>query len=208
MESSTQLQRYDITKTIAGCDEAGRGCLAGPVAAAAVILPADFSHPALNDSKQLTSRQREDLRTVIENAAVAFNVSFIPNTTIDRINILQASIQAMHNAISQLTITPGLILVDGNYFKAFKNIPHQCVTKGDSKYISIAAASVLAKTYRDKHMARLHEKFPQYEWAKNKGYATKKHREAIQKFGSAPYHRLSYKTFSSQQNIQFPEDTN
>lgn len=177
----------------AGCDEAGRGCLAGPVYAAAVILPKDFYHPLLNDSKQLTARQREQLRPIIEKEAVAWGVCAISPQEIDRINILKASIKGMHGALDQLVVRPQHILVDGNRFYKYGEIPHTCVVKGDATYTSIAAASVLAKTYRDEYMLRIAAEYPQYGWDRNMAYPTKEHRAAIEKYGVTPYHRLSYK---------------
>jgi ribonuclease HII len=177
----------------AGCDEAGRGCLAGPVFAAAVILPADYQNPLLNDSKKLTEKQREKLREVIEEDAVAYAVEAVDNLTIDRINILNASILAMHHALDQLVIKPQLILVDGNRFKTYPGIPHKCIVKGDATFLSIAAASILAKTYRDDLMKNLDEEFPVYRWKKNKGYPTKEHRLAIRSAGITPYHRKSFR---------------
>ncbi|HEU4470894.1 MAG TPA: ribonuclease HII [Flavisolibacter sp.] len=177
----------------AGCDEAGRGCLAGPVYAAAVILPRDFYHPLLNDSKQLSEEQRYELRPFIEQTAISFAVASLDNREIDRINILKASFQAMHLAIRQLNPFPGLLLIDGNRFTPYENIPHQCVVQGDGIYASIAAASVLAKTYRDDHMKELHQRFPLYNWARNKGYATKEHQEALDKHGPCEFHRNSFR---------------
>lgn len=177
----------------AGCDEAGRGCLAGPVFAAAVILPPDFRDPILNDSKQLTHRQRLALREIIISNALDYSVQQISHEEIDRINILNASILAMHRAVDNLKrIQPEFLLIDGNRFKQYPGIPHQCIVKGDSLYMSIAAASVLAKTFRDDFMDNLHLEFPQYGWIKNKGYPTKHHRTALQEYGITPYHRLSY----------------
>jgi len=175
-----------------GTDEAGRGCLAGPVTAAAVILPLDFSNEILNDSKQLSHTKRNLLRPIIEAQAVSFGVAHIFPKKIDRINILNASILAMHKAISKLEKV-AFISVDGNRFKAFKKIPHQTVIKGDGKYQNIAAASVLAKTYRDAYMDKIHEEFPMYNWKQNKGYPTKEHRAAIRKYGTTKYHRLSFR---------------
>ena len=180
-----------------GCDEAGRGCLAGPVVAAAVILPLDFSCPGLNDSKQLTELQRDELRIIIEQEAIAWAVALVDEKEIDEINILNASILAMHRAVDKLTVTPEFIIVDGNKFKKYGNIPHQTIVKGDSKYLSIAAASVLAKTHRDELMMKLHGEFPQYGWDRNKAYPTIKHRQAIKQYGVSPYHRLSYKLLSN-----------
>ncbi len=176
----------------AGCDEAGRGCYAGPVFAAAVILSKDFYHPLLNDSKQVTEQNRNTLKLFIETHAVAFAVAMIGNDEIDRINILKASFKAMHNALDALKLQPELLLIDGNRFTAYKKIPHHCIIKGDSIYASIAAASILAKTYRDDYMRQLHEEFPQYNWKKNKGYGTAEHRSAIDKFGLCKFHRKSF----------------
>ena len=181
----------------AGCDEAGRGCLAGPVFAAAVILPADFAHPGLNDSKQLSASRRESLRQTIENEALAWAVAMVDNHEIDQINILKASILAMHKALDQLLTRPQLILVDGNRFIAYQDIPHECIVKGDSKYMSIAAASILAKTYRDDYMLKLHETYPHFGWDRNKGYPTLEHRKAILNLGPTPFHR---ETFTVQVN--------
>lgn len=176
----------------AGCDEAGRGCLAGAVYAAAVILPRDFKNELLNDSKQLTEKQRYALREVIEREAVAWAVGVVSPQEIDKINILRASFLAMHRAIDQLAVRPEHLLIDGNRFNAYPNISHTTVVKGDGKYLSIAAASILAKTYRDDYMNRLHEEFPYYDWDRNKGYPTAKHRAAIAKYGSTPYHRSTF----------------
>ena len=176
----------------AGCDEAGRGPLAGPVTAAAVILPPDFDNEIINDSKQLTERRRETLRTVIEHQALAWAVAMVWPEEIDRINILNASILAMHRALDQLTVRPEAIIVDGNRFKPYQKLPHTTIVKGDGKYLSIAAASVLAKTYRDDYMNELAKEFPQYDWLSNKGYPTKKHRDAIREYGITKYHRKSY----------------
>ena len=176
----------------AGCDEAGRGCLAGPVFAAAVILPAGFSDPLLNDSKKLNEKQRYALREIIKKMALAWAVQSVDQTEIDSINILNASIKAMHLAVGQLKIAPKFIIVDGNRFKPVKNIPHKTIVKGDGKYASIAAASILAKTYRDDFMFAADKEFPQYNWKKNKGYPTADHRRAIQQFGRCDLHRLSF----------------
>ncbi len=178
--------------TEAGLDEAGRGCYAGPVYAAAVILPKDFHHPLLNDSKQLNEKQRDLLRPVIEKESIAFAVAPIDNNEIDKINILKASFAAMHNSIDQLNIEPEILLIDGNRFTRYKNIPHHCIVKGDGKYASIAAASILAKTYRDEYMQQLHQEFPHYGWDKNKGYGTAVHRDAIALHGLCKYHRRSF----------------
>ena len=177
----------------AGTDEAGRGCLAGPVTAGAVILPSSFNSTVLNDSKQLTEKKRLLLRELIREKAVAYGVVHIDPDTIDKINILNASILGMHNAISKLFISPEFIVVDGNAFKPYHNIPYRCIVKGDSKYMNIAAASVLAKTYRDDYMVTLHEEYPMYNWKQNKGYPTKEHRMAIKKYGVTKYHRKSFK---------------
>lgn len=177
----------------AGCDEAGRGCLAGAVFAAAVILPPDYKHELLNDSKQLSEKQRYLLRPQIEHDAIAWAVGVVTPEEIDRINILNASILAMHRAVEQLSTTPEFLLIDGNRFKPYPHIPHTCVIKGDGKYLSIAAASVLAKTYRDDYMMSLHQQYPQYGWDGNKGYPTQQHRDAISKYGTTPYHRLSFR---------------
>jgi len=193
------LQKYFLKNVLeAGTDEAGRGCLSGPVVAAAVILPDDFEHPLLNDSKQLTEKQRELLRPFIQKNALAYGVSYINELKIDEINILQASILAMHTAIEKLSVTPEHIIVDGNKFNSFKNIPHKTIIKGDAKFMSIAAASVLAKTYRDEFMQKLDLEFPDYYWKKNKGYPTKQHREAIRKFGITPYHRKTFRLLPEQ----------
>ena len=176
----------------AGCDEAGRGCLAGAVYAAAVILPSDFQNELLNDSKQLTERQRYHLREVIEREAVAWAVGVVTPEEIDNINILNASFLAMHRAIDQLKVRPEHLLIDGNRFKKYQDLPHTTVVKGDGKYLSIAAASILAKTYRDDYMNALHQEYPFYDWNKNKGYPTKKHRAAIREKGATPYHRMTF----------------
>ncbi len=183
-----------------GCDEAGRGCLAGPVVAAAVILPADFRCSKLTDSKQLSENQRNELRIIIEKEALAWAVAFVDEKEIDRINILNASILAMHRALETLKIRPEFIIVDGNKFKNYQNIPHQTIVKGDSKYLSIAAASVLAKTHRDEFMMSLHKEFPKYGWDKNKAYPTSAHRKAIKEFGVTPYHRLTYRLLNEKEN--------
>jgi len=177
----------------AGCDEAGRGCLAGPVFAAAVILPPDFENELLNDSKQLTEKQRYSLRPIIEQSATAWAVATVSAKEIDKINILNASILAMHRAIEKLTIKPEHLIIDGNKFKKYADIPHDTVVKGDGKYMSIAAASILAKTYRDDYMMQMHEKHPHYAWDVNKGYPTKKHRAAIAEFGTTEIHRMTFR---------------
>lgn len=176
----------------AGCDEAGRGCLAGSVYAAAVILPPGYQNPDLNDSKKLTDKKRKALREQIERDAVAWAVGIVTPDEIDKINILNASILAMHRALDQLTVRPEAVIVDGNRFKPYQNLPYTTIVKGDGKYLAIAAASILAKTYRDDYMDALAEEYPQYDWKSNKGYPTKKHRAAIKQFGVTPYHRMSY----------------
>ena len=183
----------------AGCDEAGRGCLAGPVYAAAVILPADFHNELLNDSKQLTERQRYALREVIEREAVAWAVGVVSNEEIDKINILRASILAMHRAVAQLKVRPEHLLIDGNRFMPYEDIPHTTVVKGDATYMSIAAASVLAKTYRDDFMLKIHQEYPQYHWDSNKGYPAPVHREAIRQHGTTPYHRMTFNLLGTKQ---------
>jgi len=193
------LQLFDGLEV--GTDEAGRGCLAGPVTAAAVILPNDFSNAILNDSKQLSERKRELLRPVIELEAMTFGVAHIFPEEIDKINILNASILGMHRSIDQLSVMPEHIIVDGNKFKPYKNIPHQTIIKGDGKYLNIAAASVLAKTYRDAYMEQIHEEFPMYNWKKNKGYPTVEHREAIKKYGTTKYHRMSFRLLPEQYRL-------
>ncbi|MBN1142856.1 MAG: ribonuclease HII [Bacteroidales bacterium] len=187
----------------AGCDEAGRGCLAGPVFAASVILPEDYHHPLLNDSKKLTSRIREKLRTEIEKHAIAWAVAQVDNLKIDELNILRASILAMHQALDQLSVCPAHILVDGNRFFPFRNIPYTCIVKGDGIYASIAAASVLAKTWRDEYMLRLHKEFGCYAWDRNKGYPTVRHREAIARYGISAYHRRSFSLLNQQLECNF-----
>lgn len=187
------LPFYNPNLTEAGCDEAGRGCLAGPVFAAAVILPKNFNNNNLNDSKQLTERQRKALRIIIEKESLAYAVYNIDNKTIDKINILNASIEAMNKSIAKLKIVPELLLIDGNRFHTSSGIKYKCIIKGDGIYMSIAAASVLAKTYRDEYMENLDKLHPEYEWNKNKGYPTLSHRKAIEKYGISPYHRTTYK---------------
>ena len=186
------LNHYYEGKVEAGCDEAGRGCLAGSVYAAAVILPEDYQNELLNDSKQLTEKRRYELREIIERDAVAWAVGIVTPEEIDKINILNASILAMHRALDQLKVRPEAIIIDGNRFKKYQDLPHTTIVKGDGKYLSIAAASILAKTYRDDYMNELAKDYPQYDWRSNKGYPTKKHREAIRQFGITPYHRKSY----------------
>lgn len=178
--------------TEAGCDEAGRGCLAGPVFAAAVILPPDFENELLNDSKQVNKRTRDLLRGILEKEALAWAVASVSPEEIDKINILNASFLAMHLALDQLKIRPGLLLIDGNRFRKYGDVPHQCIVKGDGKYQSIAAASILAKTHRDEYMEKIHQEFPVYGWDNNKGYPTLKHKLAIQQYGSSPFHRKTF----------------
>jgi len=192
---------FQDTYLEAGLDEAGRGCYAGPVFAAAVILPKDFHHPLLHDSKQLKEKQRDTLRPIIEKEAISFAVSQISHEEIDQINILKASIKAMHQAVTLLKKKPGLLLVDGNRFIPFKKIPHQCFVKGDARFASIAAASILAKTYRDQWMEKLHQEFPHYGWDRNKGYGTAQHRKAIEKWGLCSYHRKSFRLLPDQQKL-------
>ena len=190
---------YYEGKIEAGCDEAGRGCLAGSVYAAAVILPEDYQNDLLNDSKQLTERRRYQLREIIQRDAVAWAVGIVTPEEIDRINILNASILAMHRALDQLKVRPEAIIIDGNRFKPYQKLPYTTIVKGDGKYLSIAAASILAKTYRDDYMNRLAEEYPQYDWRSNKGYPTKKHRDAIRQYGITPYHRRSYNLLGTEE---------
>ena len=185
----------------AGCDEAGRGCLAGPVFAAAVILPEDFVCEELNDSKQLSEKQRDALRPLIEEKALAWAVAVASSEEIDKINILWASVLAMHRAVENLKVIPEHLLIDGNRFRPYKNIPYTTVVKGDGKYLSIAAASILAKTYRDEYMIKIHSEFPHYDWNKNKGYPTIKHREGIAQHGSTIYHRQSFTLLPQDQQL-------
>ena len=187
----------------AGCDEAGRGCLAGPVVAAAVILPKMFKHPVLNDSKKLSAKQRLILRDEIISSAIDWKVAFIDSNEIDELNILRASIKAMHNAIEGLKNEPEFLLIDGNRFYQYKKIRHQTIVKGDGLYFSIAAASILAKTFRDEYMGKIHSEFPDYNWAQNKGYPTVNHRMAIMKHGITPYHRKSFQLFNTQMAFEF-----
>ncbi len=196
------LSHHQPDRLEAGCDEAGRGCLAGAVFAAAVILPVDFMHPLLNDSKQLSEKQRDELRLVIEQEALAWAVGRASAGEIDRINILQASYLAMHRALDGLAQRPGFILVDGNRFRAYAAVPHLCVVKGDGKYASIAAASILAKTHRDAEMYRLAEDFPEYGWLSNKGYPTAAHREAIRQYGLTPHHRRSFQQLPQGEQLE------
>jgi ribonuclease HII len=187
----------------AGCDEAGRGCLAGPVVAAAVILPRNFRHKVLNDSKQLTRKQREELKDEIRDVAIAWKVAFVDNREIDELNILRASIKAMHLAIAGLDREPQFLLIDGNSFFPYRSIGHETVVRGDSLYFSIAAASILAKTQRDEYMEKIHLEYPQYHWDRNKGYPTPSHREAILKYGITPYHRRSFSLLNTQMELEF-----
>ena len=196
------LKPYFQKNTIeAGCDEAGRGCLAGPVYAAAVILPPDYKNEMLNDSKQLSEKKRDELRAEIERNAISFCVASMDNNEIDQVNILKASILSMHKAVSGLAVTPQLLLIDGNKFIPYQNIPHKCVVKGDATYMSIAAASILAKTYRDEFMYKIAKEFPEYHWEENKGYPTKAHRKAIEEHGVTKYHRLTYKLTDTQLSL-------
>lgn len=183
---------YYEGKVEAGCDEAGRGCLAGSVYAAAVIFPENYQNEELNDSKKLTDKHRKQLREIIQRDAVAWAVGIVTPEEIDKINILNASILAMHRALDQLKVRPEAVIVDGNRFKSYQSLPHTTIVKGDGKYLSIAAASILAKTYRDDYMDKLAEEYPQYDWLSNKGYPTKKHREAIRQYGITPYHRKTF----------------
>lgn len=185
--------KYSTYRFEAGTDEAGRGCLSGPVVAAAVILPNHFRHELLNDSKQLTEKKRNFLRPIIEKEAIAFGVAYVFQDKIDEINILNASILAMHKSIESMDVIPQFIVVDGNRFKDYQKIPHKTIIKGDGKYLNIAAASILAKTYRDDYMQKIHNEYPVYNWAKNKGYPTKEHRAAIREFGSCQHHRISFR---------------
>lgn len=190
----------------AGCDEAGRGCLAGPVYAAAVILPPDYDNPLLNDSKQLTARRRYALREEIQRDAIAWAVGIVSNEEIDRINILNASILAMHRALDQLEVRPGYVIVDGNRFKPYRDVPHTTIVKGDGRYLSIAAASILAKTYRDDCMKALHAEHPHYGWDHNAGYPTKAHRQGIREHGLTPYHRRSFNQLGEEGQLYFDFD--
>ncbi|WP_299526390.1 ribonuclease HII [Winogradskyella sp.] len=198
MALRTQFSSFDFE---CGTDEAGRGCLAGPVTAAAVILPPDYCNTILNDSKQLSEKKRTYLKSIIENESLCFAVGHISENEIDNINILNASIKAMHESISQLEVVPNFIIVDGNKFKPYKNIPHETIIKGDGKYLSIAAASILAKTYRDTYMEKIHQEFPMYNWKQNKGYPTKEHRAAIEKYGITKYHRKSFRLLPEQYRL-------
>lgn len=187
----------------AGCDEAGRGCIAGPVFAAAVILPANYQNSQINDSKKLNPKTRKYLRGIVESDALAFGIGVVDEKEIDRINILNASILAMQKALDKLRPVPQHLIIDGNRFKPWKEVPYHCIIKGDSLYISIAAASILAKTYRDEYMERLHNQYPEYAWQNNKGYPTRQHREAVLKFGPTLYHRRSFRLLNDQMNLDF-----
>lgn len=187
----------------AGCDEAGRGCIAGPVFAAAVIFPSDYRNPRIDDSKKLNSKTRRLLRQEVESDALTYGIGVVDEQEIDRINILNASILAMQKAVDKLRPVPQHLIVDGNRFKAWKEVPHQCIIKGDSLYISIAAASILAKTYRDEYMETLHSQYPAYDWLNNKGYPTRKHREAVLKYGPTVHHRRSFRLLDEQMSINF-----
>lgn len=204
MLSSHYYNDYAIE---AGCDEAGRGCLAGSVFAAAVIFPADYHNADLNDSKQLSARRRYALREIIERDATAWAVGIVTPEEIDRINILNASILAMHRALDKLAVRPQAVIVDGNRFKPYGTLPYTTIVKGDGKYLSIAAASILAKTFRDDYMDELDQKYPQYDWKSNKGYPTRKHREAISRYGTTPYHRMSFNLLGNtgELNLDFKE---
>ncbi len=197
------LSFFNLNLSVAGTDEAGRGCLAGPVTAAAIILPKSFDNKLINDSKILNLATRNSLKACLEEEAVCYGVAHVFMEEIDKINILNASILAMHRALEKLNRTPNHIIVDGNRFKPFKDIPHECIIKGDGKYMSIAAASILAKTYRDAYMEKIHEEFPMYNWKQNKGYPTREHRAAIEKYGATAYHRKSFKLLPDQLTIDF-----
>src|SRR5580704_7542668 len=195
------LARYQYELLEAGCDEAGRGCLAGPVFAAAVILPHDFEHDLLNDSKQLNEEIRYQLRIEIQQKAIAWAVASVDNVEIDKINILNASFLAMHRAIEKLTLLPQFLIIDGNRFNKYGKIPHQCIVEGDAKYFSIAAASILAKTYRDDYMKQIASEYPEYDWHKNKGYPTIKHRKTVMEIGFTPYHRRTFRVSDPELSI-------
>lgn len=203
MKNQKLLPFYNENTIEAGCDEAGRGCLAGPVFAAAVILPEDFENDLLNDSKKLSEKQRLQLRPIVEEQALAWAVVAVDNNEIDEVNILNASFIAMNRAVEKLKLKPEHLLIDGNRFRTKSKIPYSCMIKGDGRFYSIAAASILAKTYRDDFMALIHQEFPHYDWQKNKGYPTKKHREAIKKHGTSRYHRMSFRLLDEQLSIKF-----
>jgi len=206
MNKPVLLPYAESDRLEAGCDEAGRGCLAGPVFAAAVILPEGFNHPDLNDSKQMTRKKRYLLRTVIEQSALAWSVASVDAAKIDEINILNASILAMHRAISGLTIKPDFLLIDGHRFNPYPDIPHRCEIKGDGRFMNIAAASVLAKTHRDEYMLGIHQEYPAYYWDHNMGYPTREHRAAIRETGISPYHRKSFRLTDGQMLLPFTSD--
>ena len=193
---------YDPKLIEAGCDEAGRGCLAGPVCAAAVVFPKGYKNKMINDSKQLSESRRNELRKIIENESKSWSVAMIHNEEIDKLNILKASIMAMHKALDGLELTPEKLLIDGNKFIQYKKIPHHCMIKGDARFLSIAAASILAKTYRDEYMAKLHEEYPDYAWDRNKGYPTRQHREAITVHGITKFHRKSFRLIPEQLSLE------
>lgn len=203
LKKTMLLNQYSDFVLECGTDEAGRGCLAGPVTAAAIILPENYNLPLLNDSKQLSEKTRQQLKPIIESQAISFAVTHLDPLVIDDINILNASIKAMQESILKLNPTPEYIIVDGNRFKPLHQIPYTTIVKGDSKYLSIAAASVLAKTYRDEYMDKIHEEFPMYNWKKNKGYPTTEHREAIKKYGTTKYHRMSFRLLPEQLKLDF-----
>lgn len=203
MKNQKLLPFYNENTIEAGCDEAGRGCLAGPVFAAAVILPEDFENDLLNDSKKLSEKQRLQLRPIVEEQALAWAVVAVDNNEIDEVNILNASFIAMNRAVEKLKLKPEHLLIDGNRFRTKSKIPYSCMIKGDGRFYSIAAASILAKTYRDDFMALIHQEFPHYDWQKNKGYPTKKHREAIKRHGTSRYHRMSFRLLDEQLSIKF-----
>lgn len=194
---------YTQGVTEAGCDEAGRGCIAGPVFAAAVILPPGYQNSSLNDSKKLSARLRQNMKEVVERDALSFGVGIVDEKEIDQINILNASFLAMHRALEQLKISPAYLIIDGNRFKPYKDIPYSCIVKGDGKYASIAAASILAKTYRDEFMRGLHQEYPVYAWDRNKGYPTLAHRQAVLENGPSPYHRRSFRLLNDQMELGF-----
>ena len=198
MNSITLLSTFQQEFLEAGCDEAGRGCLAGPVFAAAVIFPADYCNPVLNDSKKLSEKKRMELRPVIENEAMAYAVASVSAEEIDKINIHKASYLAMHKALDMLGVKPGFLIIDGNKFIPYPNVPHSCIVKGDGKYLSIAAASILAKTYRDEYMENIANDYPEYDWMQNKGYPTIKHRQAVLKLGLTPHHRKTFRVTEPQ----------
>lgn len=198
MNSITLISTFQQDLIEAGCDEAGRGCLAGPVFAAAVVFPADYCNPVLNDSKKLSEKKRMELRPVIENEAMAYAVASVSAEEIDKINIHKASYLAMHKALDMLGVKPGFLIIDGNKFIPYPNVPHSCIVKGDGKYLSIAAASILAKTYRDEYMENIANDYPEYDWMQNKGYPTIKHRQAVLKLGLTPHHRKTFRVTEPQ----------